>query len=209
MEAGVIAWLASALWLAPPPAIAVETAHSGGSVSVSTRSTEAAPLRITAAPDLRWVNVISPSHAGLLGGVANTQTGSIRISSPIPLQVFEKSRQLGSVPGADLKIPAGLHDLELVNTALGYRLQQSVEVEAGQTVSIHVAPPVGWVTIYAVPTAEVLIGGQVVGRTPLGPLPIALGDHQITFRHSSGLQDRQRVTVKSGETVRVIGNLRR
>jgi hypothetical protein len=209
MEAGVIAWLGSALWLAPPPAIAVETTPSGGSVSVSTRSTEAAPLRLTAAPDLRWVNVTSPSQAGLLGGGANALTGSLRISSPIPLKVFEKSRQLGAVPGGDLKIPAGLHDIELVNPALGYRLQQSIEVEAGQTVSIHVAPPVGWVTIYAVPTAEVLIGGQVVGRTPLGPLPIALGDHQITFRHSSGLQDRQRVTVKSGETVRVIGNLRR
>jgi len=209
MEAGVIAWLASALWLAPPPAIGVETAASGESVRVSTSSTESTPLRLTAAPDLRWVSVTSPSQAGVLGNVTKTQTGSLRISSPIPLKVFAGSRQLGSVPGADLRITAGLHDIELVNQALGYRLQRSIEVEAGQTVSIHVAPAPGWVTIYSVPAADVLIDGQAAGRTPLGPLPIALGDHTVTFLHSSGPKDRQRVTIKSGETVRVIGNLRR
>jgi hypothetical protein len=210
VEAGVIAALARALWVAPDQAIVVETAAAGENVLVSSRSTEATPLRLTTAPDLRWVRVSSQSPIGILAGnVANTQAGTIRIWSPIKLKVFERSRQLGSVPGTDLKLPAGGHDIELVNLALGYRLKQSVEVEAGQTVSIHVAPPHGWVTVYAVPTAEVSIDGQAVGSTPLGPLPLALGEHQVTFRHPSGLKDRKRIMVRSGETVRVIGNVRR
>jgi PEGA domain len=54
-----------------------------------------------------------------------------------------------------------------------------------------------------------LIDGERVGRTPLGPLPLALGEHQVTFYHPSGAGDRQRVTVTSGATVKVIGNPRR
>ncbi|HJR58367.1 MAG TPA: PEGA domain-containing protein [Vicinamibacterales bacterium] len=210
VEAGVIVWLAHALWFSPRAAISVETAGSGESVVVSSNSTEATPLRFTAAPDMHWVSVTSQPAAGLVGGkVKETQAGIIRITSPIQLQVFEASRQLGSVPGADLRVPPGRHDIALVNAALGYRLEQSLEVGAGQTVSIHIAPPHGFVTAYAVPTAEVSIDGQAVGRTPLGPLPLALGEHVVTFRHPAGHTDRKRVTVKSGETVRVIGNLRR
>lgn len=209
VEAGVIVWLARALWRAPHPAIVVETAASGENVLVSSRSTEAAPLRLTVAPDLRWVRVTSPSSAGVLGGkVTFTPAGTIRISSPIELEVFEKSRLLGSVPGAGLEVPAGRHDIELVNLALGYRSRQALEVEAGETVWIHVTPPPGWVTIDASPWAEVSIDGQAVGRTPLGPLPLAPGEHHVTFRHPAGGTDRQRVTVRSEAKTRVIGILR-
>lgn len=208
-EAGVIAWLAHARWMTPQPAVIVETAASGDNVVVSGRSKPPAPLQLTVAPDLRWVRVASPSAAGVLGGrITGTDAGAIRISSPIPLKVFEGSRLLGSVPGADLQIPAGRHEIEFVNGALGYRLRQTLEVEAGQTVSVHVAPPHGWVTIDASPWAEVSIDGREVGRTPLGPLPLALGEHQITFRHPAGSKDRQRVTIKSEETLRVVGVLR-
>jgi hypothetical protein len=210
VEAGVIAWMAHALWFSPRPAIAVQTAASGDNVLLSSDSTEAPPLRLAAAPDLTWVSVTSPSQSGILGGkVTNTQAGIIRISSPIKLKVFEKTRLLGSVPGADIRLPRGRHEIELVNVALGYRLKHSLEIEAGETVSIHVAPPIGWATFYAVPAAEVSIDGHVVGRTPLGPLAIAPGEHDVIFRHPTGLKDHQRVAITSGETVRVIGNVRR
>ena len=87
--------------------------------------------------------------------------------------------------------------------------RHSIEIEAGQTVTIHVAPAQGWATLYAVPTAEVSIDGRPVGRTPLGPLPLALGEHTVTFTHSTGATDRQRIKVSSGETIRVIGNPKR
>ena len=210
VQAGVIALMARALWFAPPPAIAVKKDASGENVLVSSKPAESTPLRLSAAPDLSWVSVTSPSAAGIIGGKgAAAQTGTIRIASPIPLKIIENARAIGSVPGADLKVKPGKHEIELVNAAFGYTLKQSIEVEAGQTVSIHVAPAQGWATLYAVPTAEVTIDGQAVGRTPLGPLPLALGEHTITFKHPTGATDRQRITIKSGETVRVIGNPRR
>jgi hypothetical protein len=210
VEAGVIAGLARALWVAPEPAVVVETAAFGEDVQVSSRAaTETAPLRLTTAPDLGWVRVTSAAPPGIFGAAgAGGHSGTIRISSPIKLKVLEGSRQLGSVPGADLKIPAGRHEIELLNPALGYRLKQSLDIQAGETVSIHIAPPHGWMTIYAVPTAEVSIDGQPVGRTPLGPLPLVPGEHEFTFRHPSGPKDRQRVMVRSEQSSRVIGILR-
>jgi hypothetical protein len=210
VEGGVIAWLARALWLAPPPAMAVQTVAPGENAVITNRPSATAPLRLTTAPDLQWVRVTSAAAPGMQGAAAAaTAPGIIRIASPIKLRVLEGSRQLGTVPGADLRLAAGRHDIELVNVALGYSLKQSLEVEAGQTVVIHVAPPQGRLTLYAVPPADVSVDGQPVGRTPLGPLPIELGEHTVTFRHATGARDRQRVTVKAGETVRVIGNLRR
>jgi hypothetical protein len=211
-EAGIIAALSRALWLAQNPAIAVTAAGPPGELLVSSRSAEAAPLRLTVAPDLSWVRVRSASSDGVLGdkaAAAAQPTGTMQISSPIPLKVFEQSRLLGTMPGADLILKAGPHDIELVNLAAGYRVRQAVQIEAGQTLTIHVAPPHGWLTAYATPDADVLIDGERVGRTPLGPLPLALGEHHVTFYHPSGAGDRQRVNVTSGTTVRVIGNPRR
>jgi eukaryotic-like serine/threonine-protein kinase len=64
------------------------------------------------------------------------------------------------------------------------------------------------VNIDASPWAEVSIDGRPVGRTPLGPLPLALGDHEITFLNPAGSSDRQRVVVKPDGVTRVVGNLR-
>jgi hypothetical protein len=210
LEAGVIAWLSRALWLAPQPPVVVETVPSDGTVRISSHSTEAAALRLALAPDLRSVSVTSPASTGALGATATDGgPGTIRISSPIELKVFEGARLLGSVPGAGLKVAAGRHTIELVNVALGYRLRQTIDVEPGATVSMYVAPPPGWVTVDASPWAEVSIDGRAIGRTPLGPLPLTPGEHHVTFRHPAGLGDRQRVTVKSGEKIRAVGVLRR
>jgi len=210
VQAGVIALMARALWFAPPPTIAVQQNASGENVLVSNKPAESTPLRLSAATDLSWVSVTSPSVAGIAGAKGtNSRTGTIKTSSPIELKVIQNARQIGSVPGADLKLQPGKHEIELVNEPLGYRLKQSVEIKAGQTVSIHVAPAQGWVNVFAVPAAEVSIDGQAVGRTPLGPLALALGGHVVTFTHPTGATDRQQVTIKSGQTIRVIGNPRR
>ena len=122
---------------------------------------------------------------------------------------MEGARVLGSVPGGAVKLAVGRHDLELVNEQLGYRLQQRVEVEGGHTLSLHVAPAPGRVTIDAVPWADVSIDGQPVGRTPLGPLPLTPGVHVIVFKHPAGGTDNQRVIVKSDARIRVVGKLAR
>jgi serine/threonine protein kinase len=207
VEAGVIGWLARATWLAPTPAIVAESTASGENVIATGGAPKDVSLSIAVAPDLTWTRVISPS-ADKIFGAKPADTGAIRISAPIDLRVFEGTRLLGSTAGGDIKLSAGRHEIALVNTALGYRLVQMLDVEAGQTMSLHIAPPHGMVNIDASPWAEVSIDGRPAGRTPLGPLPLALGDHEITFRNPAGSSDRQRVVVKPDGVTRIVGNLR-
>lgn len=209
VQAGAILWLARTVWFTPQPPVIVRADPSGADVSIEGWSAGPAPIRLAAASDLGWVRVTTPQADGVLGTqAAGPGAGRIRISSPIPLRVLEGARVLGSVPGADLEVDAGRREIELVNEALGYRSRQALDVEPGQAVTIHVAPPHGSVTIDASPWAEVTLDGKPIGRTPLGPLPLALGEHVITFTHPTGGSDRQRVTVKAEESVRVVGKLR-
>jgi hypothetical protein len=208
VQAAALLWLARAVWFTPQPPVIVTTDPSGASVAIDSPSAGPAPIRLASAPDLGWVRVTTPGAAGVLGSRAADGAGTVRISSPIPLKVLEGSRVLGSVPGADLELDAGRHEIDLVNDALGYRSRQALDVEPGQSVTIHVAPPHGFVTIDASPWADVTLDGKAIGRTPLGPLPLTLGEHVITFTHPTGGSDRQRVTVKSEQSLRVVGKLR-
>jgi hypothetical protein len=206
-EGGVIGWMVGAGWMASRPAIVAETTASGENLLTKVGPAKAASLGLAVAPDLSWARVTSPPPDGS-AGTKPTDPGIIRISAPIQLKVFEDSRLLGSVPGGDIKLAAGRHEIAFVNAALGYRLVQTVDVEPGQTLTFHIARPHGMITIDASPWADISIDGRPAGRTPLGPLPLALGEHEITFRHPAGSSDRQRVTVKPDGVMRVVGNLR-
>jgi hypothetical protein len=210
-EAVVIAGLVYRQWFTPPQPIVVETNESGTDVVVEGRSTADSPLRLTVAPDMRWVRVVgsTPPAKALAARTGQRPLGGIQISSPIDLQIFENDRLLGSAPGARLDVEPGRHDIEIVNLALGYRLRQTVDVDAGQTVSLYVAPADGWVNLDAAPWAEAMVDGKPVGRTPIVNLPLTLGEHEFTFRHPQLGEDRQKVIVKSDAVIRVTANLRR
>jgi hypothetical protein len=96
-----------------------------------------------------------------------------------------------------------------VNSALGFRSRQVVDVKAGQTVAISVTPPDGRININAVPWAEVLIDGKLVGETPIGNLSIPLGEHEIVFRHPKLGEVRRTAVVRSDAVTRVSANLER
>jgi hypothetical protein len=207
VEAGVIAWMVRND--APRSSVAVETNPAGEHMVVRPGVSDPVPVQLTLGPDLRWVRVTAPSTQGVAGGtVDKTAAATMRILSPIALKVFEGSRLLGSVPGADLRLLPGRHDLDLVNETLGYRLPHTVQVEPGQTLSIHVTPPPGALTIDAASGTDVSVDGQAVGTTPLAPLELSPGEHQIVLRHPKNGSDRQRVTVKAGAATSLTAKLR-
>ena len=104
---------------------------------------------------------------------------------------------------------AGRHELDFINSAVGYRSRQVVDIKAGQIVRMNVTMPDGRVSINAVPWAQVLINGNSVGDTPLANLSLPAGEHQITFRHPQLGEQTQRVMVKSGALTRVSATLAR
>jgi hypothetical protein len=127
--------------------------------------------------------------------------------SPIELQVLEGDRVLGSTADGPIVTTAGIHQLDFVNTALGYRSRQTVEIRRGEIVQLAVQPPDGQISINASPWAQVLIDGKPVGETPIANLPLPIGEREIVFRHPQFGERRQTLLVKAGAHARVSANL--
>ena len=120
-----------------------------------------------------------------LGGAAEGApvSGWIAVQSPIELQVYEGDRLLGTSRSDRIMVSAGRHEINLVNEALGYRATRVLQVPAGKVAPFPVDLPKGTIALNAVPWAEVWIDGVKVGDTPIGNLSVAIGNHDVVFRH--------------------------
>jgi hypothetical protein len=161
------------------------------------------------------VTVEAGATASLVANLPSSQPaaasagGWISVSTTKPVQLFEGGRLLGSSDSERLMVPAGTHQLEIVNDALGYRSSRSVQVSPGKVSAIKIEFPMGTIALNAVPWADVWIDGEKVGETPIGNLPLAIGTHEIIFRHPDLGEQRQLVTVTLTTPVRVSVDLRK
>jgi hypothetical protein len=137
------------------------------------------------------------------------RSGGVRLTSPIEIKVLEGERVLGSSADGPIIASAGVHQLDFINTAFGYRSRQRVEIKAGQIVPLRVQPPDGKMSINAQPWAQVWIDGNSVGETPLANLSVPVGEHEITFRHPQLGERRESTIVKSGALTRISATLSR
>jgi serine/threonine-protein kinase len=55
--------------------------------------------------------------------------------------------------------------------------------------------PNGTIALNATPWADVTIDGAKVGQTPIGNLPVTIGNHEVVFRHPDLGEKRQTATV--------------
>jgi hypothetical protein len=127
----------------------------------------------------------------------------VAVTSPIELQVFENDRLLGSSRSDRIMIAAGRHQVDLVNEELGFRASRTFDVAAGKVAAVSAEIPNGTIGLNAVPWAEVFIDGARVGETPIGNLPIAIGRHEVIFRHPDLGERRQPVVVTLKEVARL------
>lgn len=230
-EAFVIAGLILSRGATAPTAVIVETSAPGADVLVDGRSAGVTPLQLEIGSATRSIRVVDsrppagpvapqpqnppqvPARpdVGTTGVAAATPRppGGIRVLSPIDVEVFEGDKWLGSSATGIVSAAAGRHQLELVNSLLGYRARQTVDVRPGQVVSVQVSPPNGRLSINALPWAEVWIGGKPVGETPLGNLSVPPGEHEIVFRHPQLGEHRQTAVVRVDGVTRVSANLQR
>ena len=136
-------------------------------------------------------------------------SGWVSVSSPVPVQLFENGKLLGTNQTDRVMVSAGSHQIEVVNEALGYRVIHSVQVPAGKVAPITIKLPNGTIALNAIPWAEVWIDGQKVGETPIGNLSVSVGSHEIIFRHPDLGEQRQTVTVTLATPARVTIDLRK
>ncbi len=62
----------------------------------------------------------------------------VAISTPVPLEIFERGRRIGSSWGGGLRLSPGTHDLRIVNRAMALDARQAVEVVSGTKTSLVV-----------------------------------------------------------------------
>ena len=135
--------------------------------------------------------------------------GWLTVASPFPVDIIERDEVIGTSGTAKIMLPSGRHDVLLRNDSLGYAAPQTIDVVAGRTALVEVTPPTGLLNVNATPWAEVLIDGRPAGQTPLGNLKLAIGPHQITFRHPEFGERTTEVVVVSHGVGRVAVNLTR
>src|SRR5262245_7128457 len=187
---------------APAPAVvgslSVSTDTPGGQVSIDGEDRGALPLTVRnlapgqhrvvvksgAATYTRTVSIEAGSTASLvLSGNGVATWGWLSVTSPIAVQLYEGERLIGTSDIDRIMLPGGDHELDLVAESVGYRAARRVKVAASQTTTLTVDMPKTPVSINAIPWAEVTIDGTRLGETPLANVSIALGSHEIVFRH--------------------------
>jgi hypothetical protein len=140
--------------------------------------------------------------------VAAGTVGFVIIVAPIELQVFEGDSLIGSSRNQRIMLMPGVRRLRLVNPALGFERVVQVAVEAGATSRVTVPVPNGSLSVNAVPWAEVLLDGAVIGETPIANLAVLPGTHEIVLRNPKFPEQRRTVVVSLLAPLRVGVDLR-
>jgi hypothetical protein len=147
----------------------------------------AAPAAVPPAPSAGWLAVISP----------------------IAVQVLAGSEIIGTSQASKIMLPAGRHELRLVNESLGLSVRRDVEVPSGKVEVLRVDLPTAPLSINALPWADAWIDGVRVGVTPIGNYLVRVGTHEVIFRHPELGERRQSVMVTLKEPARVSVDMRK
>ncbi|HET7293634.1 MAG TPA: serine/threonine-protein kinase [Vicinamibacteria bacterium] len=73
--------------------------------------------------------------------------------------------------------------------------------------SASLAPAVGWLQIGVTPWADVVVDGEIVGQTPMPPIPLTPGVHDVMLNHPDFRPFPRRVTIRAGEKLRLVVDL--
>jgi hypothetical protein len=234
VEGAIIAMLAMRPGASPVGAtsVVIESPTTGDTVLVDGKPAGTTPLKLAVSPGMRAIRLVpavAPSPivaspgvaaasdqekekralAAIEAAAAQQRSGGVRISSPFELKVLEGERVLGTTADGPIVTTAGAHELDLINTALGFRVHQTVTIRAGALTAMTITPPMGRLSINAEPWAQVTIDDKPVGDTPLANVSVSLGEHEVLFRHPQLGERRETVIVRADAPARVSTSFQR
>jgi hypothetical protein len=157
------------------------------------------------------VNIQAGATAALVVPLSATEShaaGWVEVTAPVEMQIFQRDRLIGTTASQRIMMPAGRHEVRIVNESLGFEATRTVQVSPGRVSGVNLALPSGVIHLNATPWAEVWIDGQRAGETPLGNLSIPIGPHEIVFRHPQFGERRHAVTVSLNAPTRLSVDLR-
>ena len=135
-------------------------------------------------------------------------SGWISVNAPVPRQIFEDSRLLGTSQSDRIMVSVGRHQLVLVNEVVGFSQSQAVNVTPGRVTSIRPQWPSAAMSFNATPWAEVWVDGQQIGETPLANISVPVGNHDVLFRHPELGEKRVRTVVTLSAPAKVSVDMR-
>jgi len=127
--------------------------------------------------------------------------GYIAITSKFPVEVYENKKRVGISSDGHIAMAPGRHQIMLVNNRFNYRADAELTVKAGDVTSYTVEVPMGVLVVNTAAGAEVFVDGERIGAAPLGPIPAAIGTHQVLVRHADHGERIQPVDVTPGKPV--------
>ena len=192
--------------------VSVVTDPPGARVSVDGKARGTSPITVTdLTPADHKVTVTSDTGSVertvtvTAGGVASVMFslpkvagpvgGWLAIAAPFDVEVVEHDDVIGTGGTSKIMLAAGRHDLTLMNRMLGYQEARRIDVAAGKTMSIKVDPPKVSISVNARPWADVSLDGASLGQTPISNFLVAVGTHEMVFRHPQLGERRQSVIV--------------
>ncbi len=150
----------------------------------------------------------APPQPPAAPAAAAAPVGWVRVAAGIELQVYEGDSLIGSSRNQRIMLMPGPHTLRLVNTAVGFETTSTVTVAAGALGTIAIQVPNGSLSVNAVPWAEVVLDGAVIGETPIANYPVALGSHELVLRNPRYAEQRRTVVVSLASPAHVGVDLR-
>ena len=130
------------------------------------------------------------------------KVGYLSVDAPGPGEVLLGRKPLGPLPLAKATVPAGRHRVTVRSAKRGYELSRDVFVGAGKHVSQTFTVGEGTIRILVHPWAKVTLDGRLLGITPLRPMKVAEGTHELVLENSDlKVKRRQTVVVKPGQKV--------
>jgi eukaryotic-like serine/threonine-protein kinase len=120
--------------------------------------------------------------------------GTLNLDVTPSVNVFANGHALGHTPLRGVRLPAGRHRLRLIDRAAGIDTTVDVEVPRGRGVDKHVTIGKGRLRIKALPWADVTVDGRELGTTPMAPLSLYAGTHEVRLSyHPQGAPPKERV----------------
>jgi serine/threonine protein kinase len=126
--------------------------------------------------------------------------GQLSITSNVAAEVLVDGRRAGRTP-LSRKVPAGAHQLTVTSVEGGAVRKLGVAVPENGRTEKSVAFGMGKLTVKAAPWAQVTVNGRTLGLTPLPPVALPEGTHQVVLENKElGRKKTLKVTIRANVT---------
>jgi hypothetical protein len=130
-------------------------------------------------------------------------SGWVHVSAPFEVVITQAGRRLLLDDRNQVMLPPGVHQLTLVNEALGFTAERQVAITPGGTTQLLIGENNTALMVTSTEPSEVLVNGDRIGESPVEGHMLPLGTHQIVVRSLSTGAERQFTVTATSEPLAI------